>query len=180
MSPVYPIEWVPPALLGGYPNMARRDVEIWEGFLRTGPPKLQRVAYNAALGGQVPNDPAASEAMLRGWAYSSAMKVDALLDWGDHWWIAEVKPSATTSAIGQALGYTLLAEREALTELPMIPTIITDAVSPDMLWLCEQLDINLVLLGQKVPALHDLPYPTGSGQAAEVLHELPPDAERSP
>jgi hypothetical protein len=171
--PAYPIEWAPPALLGGYPNMARRDSVVWEAYLRSGPPGLLRVAYNVALGGVVPNDPTASPEMLQGWAYSSGAKVDALLDFGDHWWVAEVKPSATLGAVGQALGYVLLAELEGLTDLPMIPTIITDSVSPYMLKVCEELDLNLVLLPQPVPTLADLPYPVGSGEKAEESNELP-------
>jgi hypothetical protein len=171
--PAYPIEWVPPALLGGYPNMARRDAVIWEAWLRSGPPGLLAVAYNVSLGGVVPNQPDHSEAQLQGWAYSSGAKIDALCDFGTHWWVCEVKPSATLGAVGQALGYTLLAEREALTDLVMLPTIITDSVAAYMLYVCEQLDLNLVLLPQPVPTLADLPYPVGTPQAPEVLDELP-------
>ena len=168
--PVYPIVFAPPALLGGYPNIQRRDATIWEGWLRTAPLGLVAVAYNVALGGQVPNDPDATEEMLRGWAYSTAAKPDAVCDFGEVWWICEVKPSATLGAIGQALGYTLLAEREALTDKPMLPTIITDQAGPDLIWCCEQLDINLVQLGTAVPTAASLPFPTGPVPGQEVTN----------
>jgi hypothetical protein len=170
--PVYPIEFAPPALLGGYPNMQRRDALIWEAFLRTVPVGLERVAYNVALGGVAPNDPTASEAMLRGFAYSTASKPDVVCDFGAVWWVCEVKPSATLGAVGQALGYTLMAEREALTELPMLPTIITDAAAPDLIWVCEQLDINLVQVGITVPTTRDLPFPAGSGILPEEVNNV--------
>lgn len=173
--PVYPIVFAPPALLGGYPNMQRRDAQIWEAFLRTVPVGLAAVAYNVALGGVAPNDPTASEAMLRGFAYSTASKPDVVCDFGAVWWICEVKPSATLGAVGQALGYTLMAEREALTDLPMLPTIITDSAAPDLIWVCEQLDINLVQIGTTVPSLGDLPFPAGSGQLPEEVNSETPE-----
>jgi len=173
LMPAYPIEWAPPVLIGAYPNMARRDALIWEAYLRTEPLGLVRVAYNVSMAGVVPNQPDHSEAMLQGFAYSTGAKPDVILDFGAQWWVAEVKPSATLGAVGQALGYALLAEREALFDGDLLPTIITDNVAPYMLWVCEQLAINLILIPNPVPTVAELPFPYGSGQHAEVGNELP-------
>src|SRR5713101_8167904 len=111
--PVYPVQWSAPSLNIGYGQMSRRDLPIWLRFLEAYAHRIQRVAYTVAFGGQIPDDPEATEDQLRGWQFSTAFKVDVFADVGAEWWLIEVKPSPDLGAIGQVLGYYLLSEREA-------------------------------------------------------------------
>ena len=77
--PVYPIVWTKPILYGYYPGMAKRDAELWERWLKQAHPNILHVSYNVALGGVIPEVPDATDAQLKGWQYSTAAKIDALV-----------------------------------------------------------------------------------------------------
>lgn len=146
MSPVYPIAQQQPAITGNYPHMARRDAPIWERFLRAQGANFTGVTYDVALGGVVPEGADEEDETVLGWRYSTAVKLDAVLFTPDEVWIVEVKPNASLSAIGQVLGYMLLAEREPFTDLPLIPTIITDNLGADVRYVAEQLNIQIIVV----------------------------------
>lgn len=149
--PVYPIEWTEPRLFGYYPAMGKRDAELWERWLKQSHPNVLRVAYNVALGGLIPDVQNATDAELKGWQYNTAAKIDALVDVGPEWWVIEVKPAANLNAPGQAIAYVVLLAREGLTELPLIPTVLSDTVGPDFQYVCQQLGCQLFLAPELPP-----------------------------
>lgn len=144
--PVFPVEFQPAALTGHYPHMARRDVELWERYLRAYHQDWFGFAYDVALGGLDVEDDEATEADRLGWRYNTAEKIDVVANRGDEHWILEVKPNARLGAIGQVLGYILLAQREPWTQLPLVPAIITDNVSVDVRWCAKQLGVNVIIV----------------------------------
>lgn len=144
--PVYPVEFTAPELRGSYEHMSRRDTPLWERYLRLYAHQWLGFAYNVALGGLDVNDPEAHDAARLGWAYSTAERIDVVANRGDEHWIIEVKPNARLSAIGQVLGYKLLADREPWTSLPTVPAVLTDNVSPDVRWCAEQLGVQLIII----------------------------------
>lgn len=146
MSPVYPVTPEQPALTGNYPHMARRDAPLWEQFLQSQGANFTGVAYDVALGGVVPTGANEEDETVIGWRYSTAVKIDAVLFTPSEVWIVEVKPNASLSAIGQVLGYMLLAEREPFTDLPMIPTIITDNLGSDIRYVADQLNVQVIVV----------------------------------
>lgn len=146
MSPVYPLTQETPALTGNYPHMARRDAPLWESFLRQRGAEFTGVAYDVALGGTVPPGADEADPTVIGWRYSTAVKIDAVLFTPDECWIVEVKPNASLSAIGQVLGYTLLSELDPITDLPLVPTIITDQLSQDVAYVADQLNIQIIVV----------------------------------
>lgn len=143
--PVYPVEWQSPSLNIGFGNMSRRDLPIWIRFLHRYAEQFQRVAYNVAFGGQIPDDPEATEDMLKGYQWSTAFKVDVFADVGDELWLCEVKPSPDLGAIGQVLGYYLLSERENWTTKIVVPTIVTDFMVPDVAYVAQTLNVQVFL-----------------------------------
>ncbi len=149
---VYPVTFEPPALTGLYPHMSRRDAPLWERYLRKFAHQWQGFAYDVALGGLDVADPDASEAEIAGWRYSTAEKIDVVANRGDEHWIIEVKPNARLSALGQALGYIVLASREPWTTLPLVPCILTDNMSPDVRWVCEQHAVQVIILPEDAEA----------------------------
>jgi hypothetical protein len=142
---VYPLTLFLPEQQAHYPHMAKRDVELWERFLREHGKKFLAFSYDVALGGrlpQIPNDPDASTAL--GYQYSTALKLDAVGWMSNQAWIIEVRPEATVSAYGSAVVYALVARREKLTELPLIPTIVCETCQLDVEWAAAMTGIQVI------------------------------------
>lgn len=144
--PVYPVEFQPPALLGAYPNMSRRDAPLWEAYLKLYAVQWQGFAYNVALGGLEVEDPEATPEMREMWRYNTAEKIDVVANRGDAHWLIEVKPNARLGALGQVLGYLILASREPWTQLPLVPAVLTDNVSTDVRYVAGQLGVELLVV----------------------------------
>jgi len=144
--PVYKPEFFPPALLGYYPHMARRDATIWERYLKLEARSWVGFAYDVALGGNKVDDPLATEAELLGYQFSTAQRVDVVGDRSTEHWIIEVRSQARVGAVGAVMGYTLLAQREPWTHLPLVPCVITDNMSPDVRWVAEQFNVQVIIV----------------------------------
>lgn len=146
MGTVYPITFYAPEPQRDYPHMAKRDVALWERFLAQHADKFVSISYDVAMGGSSPADPDADPDTLLGWTYSTALKVDAIGWLSNQAWIIEVRPDATVSAYGSAVVYTLVARREAITTLPLIPTLVCEAIQPDVAWACAMTGIQVFLV----------------------------------
>jgi hypothetical protein len=149
--PVYPVEWVPVTMSGRYPQMAKNDMLVWERFLLIHGGEFEAAAYNVALGGVTPAGDELSEADRLMWKYNTAKKIDALLRREGECWLVEVKPTASLSAIGQVVGYTLLAKVDPFTDLPVFPVIVTDGVDPDVQYVANQLGVSVLIFPERVP-----------------------------
>jgi hypothetical protein len=144
MPTVYPMTMYPPDQLAGFPHMAKRDAEVWLRFLKARGKDFVGFSYDVALGGRVldlPDDP--PETVLA-WQYSTALKIDAVGFMANQVWIIEVRPDATVSAYGAAVVYTLCAKREALSELPLIPTVVCTTCQLDVEWACQQTGVQVI------------------------------------
>lgn len=139
--PVYPVERMPVTFRGAFPHLSKHDAPIWSRFLDAYADSFEHFAYDVALGGRVPPDDFGSEADRKGWQYSTALKIDVVGFRADAIWIIEVKPSANVSAIGAALAYVEMAELDKIGELPLVPVIVTDEMSADIAYCCEQLGV---------------------------------------
>jgi hypothetical protein len=144
---VYPPVWVPLVKTGYYPHMAKLDAALWERFIDLYGANFSLVAYDVAFGGFVPDADLGPEAQRLGYQYSTAMKVDAIAQRPDEVWIIEVKPSGASSALGAALTYTLLAERDSFSPFPLVPVVVTDTMHPDAKYAAELLNVVIVEVG---------------------------------
>ncbi len=142
MPAVYGIQWEPPAITGRYQHLMRRDLAVWERWLALHGDEFDAVAYDVAIGGAVPAVEGLSDADARGWKYTTALKIDALLRDEQGVWIIEVKPSASVSAIGAAIGYPLVLAREEPDLLIAGAGIVAENLTPDIEWLAQQLSIR--------------------------------------
>lgn len=146
--PVYPVAFVPVVKTGAYPHMAKLDAAIWERFLDQYGANFLGVAYDVALGGYLPGESEGPLDVRLGWQYSTALKVDAVLQREAEVWIVEVKPNGRTSGIGAALCYTALAEADPFTTFPLVPVYVTDRASPDIRLCAEKLGVTLVAVDE--------------------------------
>lgn len=149
-----------------YRHMAKRDIEVWERFLARERLGFLGVAYDVALGGvpaqppeldPTPGRPVATfdptdvtdpnelaQALAAGWQYSTALKVDAVLMAPERLYLVEVRPWAHAGTLGNALCYTLVAQREQISDLPLAPMIVCEGIQRDIRWVAEQLGVQVV------------------------------------
>lgn len=128
---------------GAYRHMSPLDVAVWERYLTKFGTSYSGVTYDLALGGVALPEGLGSDNQRAGWNYSTALKIDAVLWEPIQAWIVEVKPWALPSAIGAVVTYTMLAQRERITELPLRPLIVCEGSQPDVEWVAEQLGITV-------------------------------------
>jgi len=147
--PVYEPVYVDPKPTGSYPHLEKHDAVIWERFLDVYGEQFQAVAYNVALGGFVLGAEELEEAARKGWQYSTALKPDVVAIRPDAVWFIEVKPKARASALGQALCYAIMAERDGAWQMPLVAAVVTDETTPDIRSCAAELGVRLI----EVPAL---------------------------
>lgn len=150
---VDPVVFEPPALTGRYPNMARHDAALWERYLKTAAHLWRGVTYDLRLGGQEVSDPDASETEKYMWRKNTAERIDVVADRGAEHWVIEVRPNAKLGALGSAIGYVLLGQREPWTTLPLVPAVLTDNISPDTRWVADQLGVQVIIVPEDVGRL---------------------------
>ena len=146
MPAVYPVEIVPVSYQGAYPNMAKRDEQVWRKFLSIHAARFTGYAYNVAMGGTRFTHPTAQEADITAWQYKTALKIDVAAFAPGEVWIIEVKPEAQVGALGAAVAYTLVAEREQIFDRPLKPAIVCEYVQPDVQWVAERLGVAIVVV----------------------------------
>jgi hypothetical protein len=129
---VYPIAWEPPLLTGRYRHLLRRDIEVWERWLTLLGSDFEAVAYDVAVGGATPAGDDISEADKQGWRYTTALKIDVVIQEADGVWAVEIKPAASVSAIGAALCYPWLLAREEPDLVVLGGGIVCAHLPPDI------------------------------------------------
>jgi len=142
--PVYEPLILPPTFRGRYPHMAKRDGIIWERFLALYAKDFLGFTYDLALGGLKMDLPGLGDAERLGWQYNTALKVDAVGLNASQAWIIEVRPDATVSALGAALTYTMIAEREGAFLQKLLPVVVCETIQVDVNWACQQLGIHVL------------------------------------
>ena len=121
-----------------YPHIAPRDEIIWNKYIDDHPDYFSSVDYDVRVGtGQTikakPHAMTAEE-----WRAHTQKRIDVVGYKDDLIYIVELKPSASFSAIGQAVSYALLYRAEFNPKGKILPTIITDREILDVRNLCNQ------------------------------------------
>lgn len=150
--PVYPIERLPATSRGIFPHLSKHDVAIWSRFLDAYAEAFESFAYDVALAGPVVEPAAGDEATRLGWQYANALKIDVVGYRADACWIIEVKPNAGTNAVGAALCYLELARVDRVSELELVPAVVTDRMHPDTKFAAGELGVLVFELPEPTPA----------------------------
>jgi hypothetical protein len=143
MPSVYPLNWVANTHRGDYPHFSKRDAAVWSRWLAEYATRWGAFAYDVAVGGMTLPDVGASDAERRGWQYMTALKIDACGWTEEAIWIFEVRPEARVSALGSALGYALVCERDKVFDRKLIPAVVCESMQADVEWCCEQLGVRI-------------------------------------
>jgi len=144
MPAVYPPQLVPVSFRGAYPHMAKLDAAVWTRFLDARAPEFLGFAYDVALGGLRVEGLNLSDAEVLGGQYNTALKIDVVGLTASQAWIIEVRPRATVSALGSALTYALVAERDEVFDLELVPVIVCESIQPDVAWACAKVGVTVI------------------------------------
>lgn len=144
MPAIYEPVWVPATHRGRYRHMAKRDAEVWEAFLALFSDRFDAFAYDVALGGVTIEGSELTAEEQAGWRYTTGLKIDAVGREGDRYWIIEVRPEATVSALGAALCYALVAARDEVFPGTLVPTVVCTSMQPDVFWVCGSLGVQVM------------------------------------
>ena len=131
-----------------YPHMEPMDTAIWSAYLDTDPFRDARVSYDVLVGTPALAPPDTPDNYRHMIEHLSSLRIDAVVLLHDRTLIVEIKPSASLSAIGQALGYTHLFHAKYPHYLQPTPYIVTDLARPDTPFLCGILNVALHSLGK--------------------------------
>ena len=124
----------PYRLLNKYPGMRLGDEVIWDEFVKSNPDFFLSVWYNVPLG--IPFVDAEKEIEARangGWEVSQ-WRIDVLGETADAFVAIEVRPDADARALGNAIAYAKMVEKEWETVKPVVPMVLTNNISPIMEW----------------------------------------------
>jgi hypothetical protein len=133
--------------------MARHDGALWERYLKVSAQLWTGFAYDVRLGGRETSDPDATADEKYMWRVNTAERIDVVGDRGSEHWVIEIRPNAKLGALGSAIGYVLLAQREPWTHLPLVPAVLTDNCSPDFRWVADQLGVQVIIVPEDVGRL---------------------------
>jgi len=100
------IAWVPYGQRNKYPHMMPADVKIWEAYLRENPDSFDRVAYDVPVGEGTPLDTVVSPETGGDVNRLYQRKIDVVAQRANITFVIEIKPRASTAALGQARGIT--------------------------------------------------------------------------
>lgn len=114
-----------------YDHMAAGDSPIWERFMVANPDYFETVQYDVPVG-SVPDHTRGS--VVEGGGNMARLykrRIDVVGFSTTVIWICEVKPVATTSTVGQVLGYLHLYERDIKPSTETRAMIICGAIDAD-------------------------------------------------
>ncbi len=136
-----------------YPHLEPLDTAIWNAWLDTTPwPPDALVAYDVHVGTVATVPEGTPENYRRMVEHLSTLRIDVVMLRPGQTLVIEIKPSASLSAIGQALGYCHLFHAKFPHWERPVPTILTDLPKPDTPALCAALQVKLLSLGKPITA----------------------------
>lgn len=128
-----------------YPGMAPLDVQIWNRFIDQNPNAFDEVAYHVAVGGGTEMDTVVNPATGGDVNRLYQRKIDVVGKVVGGFIITEIKPRATTSAVGQVKGYQKLFVRDLNPDGFVEALIITDQLMPDIEFLSKEEGVKIIV-----------------------------------
>lgn len=132
-----PLDFIAYGLLPWYPHMGPADAAIWARYVAANPKAFEAVAYDVPVGAGAEFDVTAGGILGPGIKKLYQRKIDVLGRTPSGLVLVEVKPRATTAALGQLRGYKTLFERDYPAESIAGLLIVTDSLMPEMEFLAQ-------------------------------------------
>jgi hypothetical protein len=129
--------------LGVEPNVRTKDAEVWTKFLEDRPFDIEKVWYNLRVG-KVYQVPKQDDPSMERFAQSTyRKKIDVVFSTPGRFYVAELKPFGSFTAIGQAMLYARLFVDEFDDPGLVFPTIICNNADPDALELYKEQNLTV-------------------------------------
>lgn len=140
-----------------YPGMAKREVLIWNAFVRNVRLPKGTLYYGARVGRPIPAQAGESSWVTSVRQMTSRKRLDVVLRTPEAWWMFEVKVRAGLSAVGQAIGYEFLFSQAIAGETPVMSVLVCDYVTPDVDIICAHEGIGLYVVHWRVGDMWNMP-----------------------
>lgn len=129
----------------GWPaHMATEDYAIWTMIKQKLLSDAKYMYFDVGLGGakNIPDEYEPSFVYM--WERLNQKRIDVLTDTGSEWHIIELRPRATSTAIGRLLQYLDLWNTERIDSRPAKLILGTDIPDPDVISLAKAVNIEIV------------------------------------
>ena len=131
-----------PVKLRKYPHMFVHDIAIWERFLEEHGEDFSGFSYDIKVGTPAPPRPDETPPYKKDREILSKYRIDVVGFKSTQIEIIEVKPEASTVALGQIIAYVDLYRRDFNPTVQIIGAIVTDHYLPDVEYLTKLHGIN--------------------------------------
>jgi len=114
---------------GRPPGMSRRDRVLWTRFQAKYSGLWLRVYHNCRVGLKETEQPAKGSGECPAWSLYTMPRIDAVVETSNTYVSIEVRPGAGRAALGAALTYKYLFERDPFNGKAIIAAVVTDRLT---------------------------------------------------
>ena len=129
-----------------YPHLSVEDTKIWNRFVEKYPNYYDAVSYDVRVGEGGKVEEQEIEAMKKDWKDLTRKRVDVIGYRNNDVDIIEIKPNASSWAIGQVMMYDKLFRLNKNVKGNVNKVIITDREINDTRKVCDALNIKLIVV----------------------------------
>ena len=126
--------------------MTSQDAQIWTRFLKLHSSLYTRFDYDFKVGSGTIPDPSFPENFIVDFIELTKKRIDAIGYGSSFIELFEVKPRASTSALGQILTYTSLYQSSFPTSLKIISSVVSEFISDDDIKIYKEYDIRYYIV----------------------------------
>lgn len=139
-----------PAIVGGrYAHLLKHDALLWELWLREGGQEIDAVWYDVHVGTLPAGTPIGTPADLALAEGTLLKRIDVIAQIAGKFWVIECKAYCNHQTLGQVLSYVDLFRRDYRPRLPLLPTVITAEIDPDIRPLMERHGVRIELVSHR-------------------------------
>ncbi|MBA7552356.1 hypothetical protein ES705_44917 [subsurface metagenome] len=125
-----------------YPHLVGSDIPIWDSWIRTHGHYFRGFDYDVHVGQGLEPDKDHSFELQQMWVSLTQKRIDVVGYRPGEVWLIEVKDRPTTAAIGQALSYKILYERDYGLLSLVVPCLVAGSIEPDIETVLRSFDIR--------------------------------------
>lgn len=121
-----------PIVMTHYPHLLMEDTAIWTEYLKDPIAPIKKVWYDVHVGKAVPVAGGPETMAARISAGVTRKRIDVVAAVGGGYWVVEIKPFGSMLALGQAISYSRLFNRDYKPDGEVWPVVICSEVDMDI------------------------------------------------
>lgn len=126
--------------------MASNDLPLWDRYRLLYASEFIGFYFDSALGTPSSAPVGTEEGLVRMWTRITSKRIDVVGRKLGAWWIIELRPQASSGALGTILTYRDIWLSDPPDSDPVTSVIVTDFPDPDLLILAAKNDIQIVVV----------------------------------